>query len=131
MVRHIRSPASPSHISGFVARQRTVSGEERAGAHLREAALRGDLVGAVRWLAAGAEQAAVVNSSDGDGTTALHKACQYSRIQIVQALLASGANTNAVGYNGRTPLHGDFRPSPPIFPCALGRSRLSSSLRAC
>ena len=68
MVRHIRSPASPSHISGFVARQRTVSGEERAGAHLRDAALRGDLVGAVRWLAAGVEQAAVVNSSDGDGT---------------------------------------------------------------
>ena len=44
-------PTAWSHISGFVARQRTVSGEERAGAHLRDAALRGDLVGAVRWLA--------------------------------------------------------------------------------
>lgn len=97
---------SPSvEFRGFVARQRTFSGDERAGALLREAALRGDLVGTVRWLAAGAEQDAVANSADSYGTTALHNACQYNRTEIVQTLIASGVDCNVADTAGRTPLH--------------------------
>lgn len=45
---------------------------------------------------------------DADGVTVLHKALHiYSahRIEIVQQLIASGADVNATAEDGRTPLH--------------------------
>jgi hypothetical protein len=95
MMRH---RGSPSRI--WMVPTRTLSEKERAGGHLRDAALRGDLVATRRWLDVGD-----VNSHDADGTTALHKACQYGRMEIVQTLCAAGADPNATGLSGRTPLH--------------------------
>ena len=98
-----RRPASfsPRRATGFLA-LRSLSTEERAGHHLRDAALRGDARGASRLLAA---HAGAANRADNDGTTALHKAAQYNRLSILQALLASGANPDARGWEGRTALH--------------------------
>ena len=95
MVRHRGSPTR----GGFVA-ARTFSDAQRVGAHLRDAALRGDELATRRWLGAGD-----VSAADGDGTTSLHKACQYGRAAITQTLCAAGADPNAIGLSGRTPLH--------------------------
>ena len=45
------------------------------------------------------------NSDYSDGETALHVAAQQGKHELVEALLANGANVNARDNKGRTPLH--------------------------
>lgn len=42
---------------------------------------------------------------DNDGSTALHRAAQFNRLDEVKALLEKGANVNAANNIGITPLH--------------------------
>lgn len=45
------------------------------------------------------------NERDPHGNTALHDAAAHNRIQIVDLLLLSGGDPNAVNFDGNTPLH--------------------------
>jgi len=46
-----------------------------------------------------------VNAVDAKNRTALHFACAYGDVEMVQALLAAGADINAKDASGNTPLH--------------------------
>ncbi|MBI2437872.1 MAG: ankyrin repeat domain-containing protein [Lentisphaerae bacterium] len=72
-----------------------VSGEENAGA------------GGIKLGAPPAKtEASVVNAAiDSDGSTAVHLAAQFNRLEEAAALLAKGANINAINKVGLTPLH--------------------------
>jgi ankyrin repeat protein len=51
-----------------------------------------------------ADPVSVMNQTQPDGTTPLHSAVQQDRLDLVQALLAGGANVNAKNRYGVTPL---------------------------
>ena len=60
-------------------------------------------IGVVRMLAA--HGAADVNAADAEGLTALHTAAAAGLDEVVEVLLAHGANFDATDARGRTPLH--------------------------
>ena len=51
-----------------------------------------------------AENAALVHATDTDGSTPLHRAVQSSSAEVVEALLAKGADIDARNSDGNTPL---------------------------
>lgn len=51
------------------------------------------------------KQGAHLNAKSYNGNTALHAAVEWSREQVVQALIVAGANINAQNHMGETPLH--------------------------
>ena len=67
---------------------------------LMDAVKAGDLGGVRKAL----QQNRDANASEADGTTALHRAVQLQRLDILQALIAAGANVNAKNAFGITPL---------------------------
>ena len=52
-----------------------------------------------------AKNPSLVNSRDASGNTPLHCAIGYFELGVVEQLLAHGADVNAPGANGTTPLH--------------------------
>ncbi|HJZ95756.1 MAG TPA: ankyrin repeat domain-containing protein, partial [Candidatus Solibacter sp.] len=72
-----------------------------ADTRLPDAAMNGDLA-AVRALI---QQKADVNAAQGDGSTALHWAAYGDNLEMLQLLLAAGANVKATTREGAiTPL---------------------------
>lgn len=71
--------------------------------HLRDAAILGDDLGAVRLLLA---QGARVNAPDERGSTALHIAVRSNKPAVVRVLLRHGARVNVANWYGETPLMG-------------------------
>ncbi|CAK8690524.1 ankyrin repeat domain-containing protein 49-like [Clavelina lepadiformis] len=51
----------------------------------------------------------VISFSDGDGYTALHKACSEGYVEIAKFLLSKNANVHARTIDGWTPLHSACR----------------------
>jgi ankyrin repeat protein len=69
-------------------------------AHLAEVVHSGDSAAAIEMLKKGAKG----NSSEADGTTALHWAVQHDDARLVRALLTAGAPVRAANRYGVTPL---------------------------
>ena len=67
---------------------------------LRTAALRGDLAALTRALDEGADPCL----ADEDGYTPLHYAAGYGRLDILQALLAAGADKEVRNSDGQSAL---------------------------
>jgi ankyrin repeat protein len=68
---------------------------------LADAAMQGDLAGVRSML----KEKVDVNAAQGDGMTALHWAAATNNLEMAQALLAAGADVNAVTrIGGQTPL---------------------------
>jgi ankyrin repeat protein len=61
-------------------------------------------IGSSRMVTLLLEAKADPNQRGGDGLTALHKAAGYQRKEILELLLAAGANPNLTDPQGRTPL---------------------------
>ena len=72
-----------------------------ADAELLRAVDRGDLESAKKWLKKGANVNAVEKNW---GQTPLHKAARKGHKDIVELLIAKGANVNAADKYGETPL---------------------------
>lgn len=91
--------ATQSHMAAafLVATTLAWAGE---GRELLEAAKRGDLP-AVRTLV---NQGANVNTTQGDGATALHWAAHWDNAEMANILVAAGAHVNAADDDGVTPL---------------------------
>ena len=70
--------------------------EARAYAGLFEAAHRGDAARIKALLAAGAANATLVDARDGRGRTPLHVAAYARKHEAMRALVAAGANPNAL-----------------------------------
>jgi ankyrin repeat protein len=71
-------------------------------ASIADAAMRGDRAEALAMIKQGAD----VNLAQGDGVTALHWAARHGDVDLVTALLASGANAKSTTTLGAyTPLH--------------------------
>src|SRR5258708_7805203 len=70
------------------------------GRSLIDAVKAGNLTAVQRTL----QQRNSPNEAETDGTTALHWGVQSDRLDIVQALIAAGANVNAKNQYGLTPL---------------------------
>lgn len=51
------------------------------------------------------ERPALVHERSDLGDTLLHEACWHKRLDLVRLLIAAGADVNARGDHGRTPLH--------------------------
>ena len=66
------------------------------------AAADGDFVGVGEYLA---KDPAAHGSRNSDGWTPLHAACYNAQLDSVEALVAAGADVNAVCNDGDTPLH--------------------------
>lgn len=47
----------------------------------------------------------LINYSDNDGYTALHRACYEDKLEVAQILIANGAEVNAKTDESWTPLH--------------------------
>lgn len=47
----------------------------------------------------------VLHTADGSGNTPLHLACDFGKEDVVQLLIACGANVTAVNSRGEIPLH--------------------------
>jgi len=69
---------------------------------LHGAVMRGDLVAVRRLLA---QNAALVNLSDDNGTPPLCLAALVGEVGVAEALVKAGADTNAVDSQGRMPMH--------------------------
>ena len=76
--------------------ERTLTTQE----DLIKAVERGDTIEVKRLLEAGAD----VNAKNEFGSTPLHWACVYGRLEIARLLLEHGANVNASQQRGGTPL---------------------------
>lgn len=63
-------------------------------------AMEGDLVGVARSIADGED----VQNTDTKGFSVLHVACEYGHREVAQALIAAGADANAVDRHGNSPL---------------------------
>jgi ankyrin repeat protein len=71
-------------------------------ASIADAAMRGDRAEALAMIKQGAD----VNLAQGDGVTALHWAARHGDVDLVTALIASGANAKSTTTLGAyTPLH--------------------------
>ena len=88
-----------------------------SGTHvLIDAAQRGDLAGVETELA---RDNAVARVSNETGDTALHHAAKNGHLHMVRALLAAGANVDAVRGDGYRPVHCALMPNW-FFPVDLG-----------
>jgi ankyrin repeat protein len=70
---------------------------------IHDAALRGDLAKVKALLK---DHPEIVSSKDDNGVTPLHRAAEYGHKDMVELLLANGADVNAQSRNGWTPLNG-------------------------
>jgi uncharacterized protein len=69
---------------------------------ISDAAMRGDRASVLALIKQGAD----VNAPQGDGVTALHWAARTADAELVQALVAAGANTGVrTAFGAYTPLH--------------------------
>jgi ankyrin repeat protein len=87
-------------ISAGIVLSLPVTGFGAEAASLLEAVKAGNLAG----VQASLQQRTSLNTTEPDGTTALHWAVQQDRGEIVKALIAAGANVNAKNRYGTTPL---------------------------
>jgi ankyrin repeat protein len=70
---------------------------------IHDAALRGDLAKVKALLK---DHPEIVSSKDDNSLTPLHRAAEYGHKDVVELLLANGADVNAQSRNGWTPLNG-------------------------
>jgi len=100
---HGRSPSSMTSTSSDSDEETTQPSPEQHGPRLLWAARWGKLEEVARLLDI---KPALVDFADEDGYTAMHRAAYMGRADIVEALLARGANLHAVTFEeGWTPLH--------------------------
>uniref|UniRef100_A0A0G4HSD5 Uncharacterized protein n=1 Tax=Chromera velia CCMP2878 TaxID=1169474 RepID=A0A0G4HSD5_9ALVE len=110
-------------------------GEEALDAHCRvvllwDAVERGDAEGVKKLLR---RKLTDVNKKNAEGKTALHIAVQrkprQTSVEIVSALVAAGADAEAVDRDGRTSLHlASFYSSPPVVKVLLKREHVDKGL---
>eukprot|EP01031_Cornospumella_fuschlensis_P033400 gene33400-40407_t len=83
---------------------RFIAPEYFYGQHMRMYASRGSISEMLQLIMRGCS----INSGDGEGLTCLHHACEYNRLDVVEALLDIGKSSlvlNAQDKYGWTPLH--------------------------
>lgn len=76
---------------------------KKSGSDLIQAARTGD-INAVKTLTASSSWCNL-NAVDSNGRTALHIACSFGRLEIMQLLVEAGANVDICSSSGQTPLH--------------------------
>ncbi|HJR63646.1 MAG TPA: ankyrin repeat domain-containing protein [Gemmatimonadaceae bacterium] len=94
---------------------------------LLSAADRGDLTGVEAELARNPE---VARCSNETGDTALHRAAKNGHVDVVRALLAAGANVDAVRGDGYRPVHCALMPSWFFRPDGAARREIAELLLA-
>ena len=68
-----------------------------------------------------------VSSGDENGYTAIHAAAAYGHKELVQLLLAAGADIHAQDNDGDTPLHHCDMPEMAAFLISLGANPLAAN----
>jgi hypothetical protein len=98
--------------------QNMASARSRAGAELRRAAAAGDLAQLQTQL----DRPSAIDARDESGRTALMLAVLRAQSQVVDVLLASGADPNAADDRGTTPLQAAVAANEPAIAAALRRA---------